>query len=77
MKIVIIGSSAAAISAAETLRKLNPDIKITMISSDDRLPYYRPMLSHMIGESEYPANFYLKTKEYFQEKNISIQILQN
>ena len=29
MKIVIIGSSAAAISAAETLRKLNPDIKIT------------------------------------------------
>ena len=38
MKIVIIGSSAAAISAAETLRKLNPDIKITMISSDDRLP---------------------------------------
>ena len=72
MKIVIIGSSAAAISAAETLRKLNPDIKITMISSDDRLPYYRPMLSHMIGESEYPANFYLKTKEYFQEKNISI-----
>ena len=72
MKIVIIGSSAAAISSAETLRKLNPDIKITMISSDDRLPYYRPMLSHMIGESEYPANFYLKTKEYFQEKNISI-----
>lgn len=65
MKVVIVGSSAAGVSAAENLRKLNADVKITMIGNDDRLPYYRPMLSHVIGENEYPANFYLKTKEYF------------
>ncbi len=71
MNIIVIGSSSAGISAVETLRKLNTKAKITMITSDDRLPYYRPMLSHMIGEKEHPANFNLKTKEYFDEKNIT------
>lgn len=74
MNIIVVGSSSAGISAVETLRKLNQEAKITMITSDDRLPYYRPMLSHMIGESEYPTNFNLKTKEYFKEKNIEVII---
>jgi len=43
--IVILGSGAAAISAAKEIRSRSAKAKITMISREQRLPYSRPMLS--------------------------------
>jgi NADPH-dependent 2,4-dienoyl-CoA reductase/sulfur reductase-like enzyme len=39
MRIVIIGAGAAGVSAAETIRKLNADVEITIINEEDSLPY--------------------------------------
>jgi len=43
--IVILGSGAAAVSAAREIRSRAANAKITMISREQRLPYSRPMLS--------------------------------
>ena len=43
--IVILGSGAAALSAAREIRSRAKDARITMISRETRLPYNRPMLS--------------------------------
>lgn len=50
MKYVIIGSSAAGISAAEELRKLEESAEITVISIEERI-YSRCMLhKYLSGE---------------------------
>ncbi|MBR4875293.1 MAG: FAD-dependent oxidoreductase, partial [Clostridia bacterium] len=43
--IVILGSGAAAVSAAKEICTRAPHAKITMISREQRLPYARPLLS--------------------------------
>ncbi|MGL5694323.1 MAG: NAD(P)/FAD-dependent oxidoreductase [Peptostreptococcaceae bacterium] len=46
---VIIGASAAGINAAKTLRELDKDSNITIISKDEKI-YSRCMLHHVISE---------------------------
>lgn len=51
MKYLILGASAAGINAAKTLRKLDKDGSITIISIDDKV-YSRCMLHLYIGKKE-------------------------
>lgn len=50
MKYVVIGASAAGISAIKTLRKLNPNDKIILISKDTKI-YSRCLLYHYLDDS--------------------------
>lgn len=65
MKHVIIGNGIAGISAAETLRELDPRAPITIVGAEEHLPYSRPMISLVLsGEMRFdeiairPADFY-------------------
>jgi NAD(P)H-nitrite reductase large subunit len=49
MKLVIIGLSAAGLSALETLLRFAPEAKITAISEENRQPYCRCLLTHYLG----------------------------
>jgi NAD(P)H-nitrite reductase large subunit len=64
---VIIGNGIAGISAAETIRALHPQGKITIISREEFPPYSRPMISLVLeGAVEHerllirPPDFYSK-----------------
>lgn len=72
MKILILGSSAGAISCADTLRKNDSDIQITVAGKEEILPYYRPQLSHMLGEGKIDSRFYLKPENYYKDNNIEL-----
>lgn len=72
MKVVILGSSAAAISCADTLRKNDKDIAITIVGKEKTMPYYRPHLSHMLCSDEIDKKFYLKDEAFYEEKNINL-----
>lgn len=50
MKYVVIGASAAGISAVKTLRELNPDAEILLISQD-KYTYSRCLLYHYLDDS--------------------------
>jgi NAD(P)H-nitrite reductase large subunit len=49
MKLVIIGLSAAGLSALETLLRFAPEVEITAISEENRQPYCRCLLTQYLG----------------------------
>lgn len=72
MKVVIVGSSAVAVSCAETLRKNDKDIEISIIGRENIKPYYRPSLSHMLCTDEIDSRFFVKSENYYEENNIEL-----
>jgi nitrite reductase (NADH) large subunit len=51
MSYVILGNGVAGVHAAETIRQLDPNGKITMISDEVFPPYCRPMISMVLEGS--------------------------
>ncbi len=48
MKYVIVGASAAGMTAAEAIRKRDPTAEIVMLSDETYPPYYRPLIPYLI-----------------------------
>ncbi len=74
LRIVIIGASAAGLSAAQEARKTDPTADITLVSEEEHLPYHRPSLTERIGDDtvEQRPNFYLQRESWFHEQNLRL-----
>ncbi len=74
MKHVIIGAGAAGITAAETLRKLNPQATITVLDGEGEGPYARMaipyLLSNQIGEE---GTRLRRDQDHYQKLRIGIE----
>jgi NAD(P)H-nitrite reductase large subunit len=72
--IVIIGASAAGISAAREIRSMDKDVPVQIFSEEAHLPYYRPFLTECIGDDtvEKRTNFYLNPEKWYEEKNVAL-----
>lgn len=73
--IVIVGGGAAAIGAADMLRREGYDGPVTMISADDWPPYDRPNLSkdYLVGNA--PDDWMrLRLPDFYREQNIDLQL---
>lgn len=70
--IVIVGGCVAAKEAANTIRQTDLLSTITIISSEDYLPYYRPMLSRAIGQELPKSRLYLAPESWYKENDIKI-----
>jgi NAD(P)H-nitrite reductase large subunit len=72
--IVIVGASAAGVSAAREIRSISYDIPIQLITEENHQPYYRPLLTEFIGDSgiESRPNFYLNPPAWYVEKKIGL-----
>jgi NAD(P)H-nitrite reductase large subunit len=72
--IIIIGASAAGVSAAREIRSVNPDVPVQIFTEETYLPYYRPFLTEYIGDDsvEKRSNFYLNPENWYEEKKISL-----
>jgi len=68
-KIVIIGSSVAAISAIETIREKNKNLLITVITKDKDLFYSRPLISHI---NLTDGQRYYRDKNFFRKNNVNL-----
>lgn len=70
MKYVIIGGSAAGVTAAETIRKQDKKADITVIS-DEALPLYsRCLLTYFIAGAVDENKLLFKNKDFYKENNI-------
>ena len=49
MRALIVGNSATAVGAIESMREYDDSVEILVISSEDRLVYSRPLLSHYLA----------------------------
>ena len=61
--IVIVGSGLAAYTSLREIRKLNPDIKITLITQEDGDFYSKPMLSTAFANQKNAAQLITTPKE--------------
>ena len=66
MNIVIIGNSAAGLSALQNFRKVDKDSKVVMISKEGFLPYSRVLLPYVLrGKLPYEG-MTIRTQDYFE-----------
>ncbi len=71
MKYTIIGNSAAGISSAETLRKLDENSEITIISKEPDIAYSRCLISWYVDGSLKKENLFFRTDHFYDDYRIS------
>lgn len=69
---VIIGASAAGLSAAETLRRLAPDAEITLISREKEIAYSRCLLTYLLSGTISRDDIYFRSREALARLNLNI-----
>lgn len=72
--IVIIGNNAAGTAAAEAIRKRNTEATIRIISAENTLAYYRPMLSDYLSDTHNEKMFYLHDADWYLDHDIAISL---
>ena len=72
--IVIIGNGIAGLSAAESIRARNKICKISIISDENSITYYRPSLSDGLGDELNYDNFFVKPYSWYIDNDIDLQL---
>jgi nitrite reductase (NADH) large subunit len=70
--IVIVGSGVAGVSCAEEIRKNNTKAKITIISEDSEMPYYRLNLTRYLAGEVNKNDLNMHSLDWFKEKEIAL-----
>ncbi|ACV63142.1 FAD-dependent pyridine nucleotide-disulphide oxidoreductase [Desulfofarcimen acetoxidans DSM 771] len=74
MKVVIVGSSAAGITAAETLRFLNKQVQITVISEEPDTAYSRCLLPEVLAGFKNLAGIRYRSADFYTKNNIDLRL---
>lgn len=70
MRHVIIGGGIAGTTAAEELRKLDPNAEITLVSEEEHPVYSRVLLPHYVKGKIPRERVFLKKEAWYAEQNI-------
>ncbi len=74
MRHVIIGAGPAGVVAAETLRKLDPESSVTMLSHEPEPPYSRMAIPYFLVEQVGEKGTWLRKGDgYFQNNGITVR----
>ncbi|HBN26937.1 MAG TPA: NAD(P)/FAD-dependent oxidoreductase [Desulfobacteraceae bacterium] len=71
MKNVIIGNSAAGVSAAETIRNIDKDASITIISDEKHGFYSRCLLTYYLSGEISKKMLFIRPDDFFDKLNIN------
>ncbi len=74
MKNIIIGSSAAGINAAETLRRADPTCEIIMISDEPNPLYSRPLISYLLAGELPEEKIYYRPPDFYERNRIEAHL---
>lgn len=77
LKILILGSSIAGVSAAEAAREKAPDSLITILTEDAHLPYYRQRLCEVVQDPAAREKLLLHPEAWYQERRIDLRLSQH
>jgi NAD(P)H-nitrite reductase large subunit len=70
MRYVIVGGGVAGTTAAEELRKLDPESEITLICEEQHPLYSRVLLGHYVQDKVERERVFLKKEEWYAEQKI-------
>ena len=71
---VIIGNCIAAVSAAETLRRMNPDDSIVIIGEEAVPSYSRCLITYYLGGMVDRKHLLSHTEKWYAERNIEMML---
>lgn len=74
MRHVIIGASAAGISAAEAIRRLDSECEIVMVSDEEDLLYSRPLISYYLAGKLSAAELFYRPPDFFKKNRIETRL---
>lgn len=74
IKVLIIGSGAAGVYAAEAVRERNKSATIEIITKDKYMPYYRPSVSDIFIKELDESDLEIKKPVWYQDNNIEISL---
>lgn len=72
VRFLIVGGGIAGVTAAETLRRLDADARIVILSKEDHLLYSRVLLPHYIRAQVVREKVFLRKKEQYEAKHIEV-----
>jgi len=72
MNVVIIGSGAASVSAANAIRKNSSDSKISIYTRENIYPYYRPAITKSIAEKAGVTESMLRPDKFYHDNRIDV-----
>ncbi|HOL51428.1 MAG TPA: NAD(P)/FAD-dependent oxidoreductase, partial [Bacillota bacterium] len=70
--IVIVGLGPAAVNALEGIRSQDVDVPVTILSQEPYYAYYRPRLSHLLGEEVSSESLAIKKPQWYEERNAQV-----
>ncbi|MDR1164427.1 MAG: FAD-dependent oxidoreductase [Deltaproteobacteria bacterium] len=73
MNIVIAGAGIAGLSAAETVRQLNPSANVIIFSQERQLPYFRPRLPELVCGAVTTDKLFVRPEEWFNSNNLELR----
>jgi len=74
MNYVIVGNGIAGLSAAEAIRKKDENGRITIISAENYLTYYRVKLTHFISKNFNDDELFIHNDQWYKDRNIDLSL---
>ena len=71
-KVVVVGAGIAGLAAVESIRTASPDTDVTLISKEDRPPYYRLNLTRYLAGEIGEAELSIKPQSWFEENQVQL-----
>ncbi len=71
-KVVVVGAGIAGLAAVEAIRAASPDTGVTLISKENRPPYYRLNLTRYLAGEIGEADLSIKPQDWFEENQVQL-----
>jgi nitrite reductase (NADH) large subunit len=72
--IAIVGGGIAGQALCEALRERDPEVPITLVCGEERLPYDRVRLSELLVSGENPAALELRPEEWYADRGVTVLV---
>ncbi|MBN2155848.1 MAG: NAD(P)/FAD-dependent oxidoreductase [Candidatus Lokiarchaeota archaeon] len=70
MKVIIVGNGVAGQTLAETIRRNNKEMDITLFTEESHPYYSRILLPHFVAGNRTLENLYVRKKEWYSDQSI-------
>src|SRR5207244_2849036 len=73
-RVVIIGGGIAGQSVCEDVRARDPEVAVTLLCAEPRLPYDRVVLSHLLSGEASEEDLQLRPAEWYADRGIDVRV---
>src|SRR3954451_5515983 len=72
--VLIVGGGIAGQAVCEALRARDPELPITLLCGEPRLPYDRVVLSHLLSGEAAEEDLQLRPAEWYRDRHVDVRV---